>query len=94
MFGRLPRKVSVDTQRYHIWKDIYTILEHHFGYTPLKFNIAPENLPSQKERIVFQLSFFRGYVSLGGVLVKFPLSVDQLLTWFESAGDYPNEPID
>ena len=28
-------------------------------YTP-KFNIAPEMLPSQKERIVFQLPFFRG----------------------------------
>ena len=28
--------------------------------TPLKFNIAPENVLSQKERIVFQPSFFQG----------------------------------
>ena len=32
--------------------------------TPWKFNIAPENIPAQKERIVFQPSFFRGYVKL------------------------------
>ena len=35
------------------------------GYiTPWKFNIAPENIPSQKKTIVFQPSFFRGYVKL------------------------------
>ena len=31
--------------------------------TPWKFNIAPENIPSQR-RVVFQPSFFRGYVKL------------------------------
>ena len=37
-------------------------------FTPWKFNIAPENLPSQKERIVFQPSFFRGeLLNFGGV---------------------------
>ena len=56
---RLPLKVSIDTQTYLILKDI-PLKKYHFGYTSLKFNIAPENLPSQKERIVFQLSFFRG----------------------------------
>ena len=34
--------------------------------TPWKFNIAPENIPSKKERIVFQQAFFRGYVKLRG----------------------------
>ena len=33
-------------------------------YTPWKFNIAPENIPSQKRKVVFQPSFFRGYVKL------------------------------
>ena len=28
-------------------------------HTPWKFNIAPENKPSQKERLIFQPSFFR-----------------------------------
>ena len=28
--------------------------------TPAKFNVALEHFPSQKERIVFQPSFFRG----------------------------------
>ena len=32
--------------------------------TPWKFNIAPENIPSQKERLVFQPSFFSGYVKI------------------------------
>ena len=33
---------------------------------PWKFNIAPEILPSQKRKAVFQPSFFRGYVKLRG----------------------------
>ena len=33
--------------------------------TPWKFNIAPENIPSQR-KVVFQPSFFRGYVKLRG----------------------------
>ena len=36
--------------------------------TPWKFNIAPQNIPSKKERLVFILSsnhpFFMGYVKL------------------------------
>ena len=32
--------------------------------THLKFNIAPEDIPSQKERIVFQPSFFRGNLAV------------------------------
>lgn len=36
------------------WKYRYII----YIYTYLKFNICPEHLPSQKERIVCQLSFF------------------------------------
>ena len=36
------------------------------GVNPAKFNIAPENLPSQKERIVPQAAFFRGHVKLRG----------------------------
>ena len=31
-------------------------------YSPSKFNIAPEKLPSQR-KVVFQPSFFRGYVN-------------------------------
>ena len=39
-----------------------------FAITPRKFNITPENWPSQKERIVFQLAFFRGeLLNFGGV---------------------------
>ena len=33
------------------------------SFTLPKFNIDPENRPSQKERIVFQPFLFRGYVS-------------------------------
>ncbi len=32
------------------------------GVTHLKFNLAPEKLPSQNDEIVFQPSFFRGKV--------------------------------
>jgi len=36
--------------------------------TPAKFNIAPEKLPSQKERILFQPSLFTGkLLNFGGV---------------------------
>ena len=38
-------------------------------HTPWKFNIAPENKPSQKERIIFQPSFFRGHVKLRGCIL-------------------------
>ena len=39
-----------------------------YRITPPKFNIAPENLASQKERIVFQPSILNGrYVKLWGV---------------------------
>ena len=34
--------------------------------TPWKSDIAPENIPSQKERIVFQSLFFKGYAYLPG----------------------------
>ena len=40
-----------------------TICIHIYIYTPWKFNIAPENIPSQR-RVVFQPSFFTGYVKL------------------------------
>ena len=41
--------------------------------TPCKFNIAPENKPSKKQRIIFQPSFFRGeLLNFGGATgVKF-----------------------
>ena len=43
-----------------------------FWNTPLKFNIAPENKPSRKERIIFQPPFFRGKlaVKLPGCITK------------------------
>ena len=34
--------------------------------TPPKFNMAPEKLPSQQERLVFQPSISSGYVKLQG----------------------------
>ena len=37
--------------------------------TPLKFNIAPENVPSQKERIVFQPSFLAAMLNFVGVFL-------------------------
>ncbi len=40
--------------------------------TPWKFNIAPENKPSQKE-VIFQSSFFRGYVELRGCMSRITL---------------------
>ena len=44
---------------------------------PLKFNIDPENRPSQLERIVFQPPFFRGKlaVKLRCCISKFPKKV-------------------
>ena len=33
-------------------------------HTPRKFNIDPENRPKPKRRLIFQPSFFRGYVKL------------------------------
>ena len=37
---------------------------------PWKFNLAPENIPSQKERIVFHPSFFRGeLLNFGGCTI-------------------------
>ena len=41
-----------------------------YVYTSRKFNIAPKNRPFQKERIVFQPPFFRGYVKFGGCNMK------------------------
>ena len=39
-----------------------------FNGNRLGWNIAPENVPSQKERIVFQPSFFKGeLLNFGGV---------------------------
>ena len=41
--------------------------------TPWKFNIAPKNIPSQKERIVFQPAFFRGeLLNFGSVVITLP----------------------
>ena len=54
LFGDLIH-VDSSTSRRFSWENYITLP---------KFNIAPENLPSQKERIVFQPSFFRGYVKL------------------------------
>ena len=40
--------------------------------TPPKFNIAPENRESQKERIIFQPSIFRGeLLNFQGVLIVY-----------------------
>ena len=36
-------------------------------YTPLKFNIAPKNRQSQR-KLIFQPSFFRGYVKFRGCI--------------------------
>ena len=47
----------------------------YISYTPWKNNnIAPENLPSPKERLVFQPSFLKGYVKLKhqGCIFIFP----------------------
>ena len=46
------------------------LLPSYMGITPWKFNIAPENKPSQKERIIFQPSFFRGYVKFRGCMMN------------------------
>ena len=35
-------------------------LPNHRVYSPEFYQFAPENIPSQKERIIFQPSFFRG----------------------------------
>ena len=42
--------------------------------TPWKFNIAPENVPGPKRRVVFQPSFFRGYDKLreGSTYLQLP----------------------
>ena len=54
--------------QHHISKNIHQRLEWIltvFGSnwcTPLKMNIAPEKGPSQKGKLIFQASFFRGYV--------------------------------
>ena len=41
--------------------------------TPWKFHIATENKPSQKRKVIFQPSFFRGYLKLrGGYLFHNP----------------------
>ena len=39
-------------------------------YTPPKFNIAPQKLPSNR-KVVFQPPFFRGYVKLRGCTIRF-----------------------
>ena len=52
-------------------------LDENWGrWTPWKFNIATESIPSQKERLVFQPSFFSGYVKLreGSFLMFFGFS--------------------
>ena len=38
---------------------------------PWKFNIAPENKLSEKERIIFQLSFFSAYMNFPGSMLNF-----------------------
>ena len=38
-----------------------------FKFTHPKFNIAPEKLPSQKEKIVFQPPFSGAMLNFGGV---------------------------
>ena len=55
--------------------------------TPWKFNIAPENVPSQKGRIVVQPSFFRGKlaVKLQGCIFPLSCSIFQ--------GCNPNHPL-
>ncbi len=42
------------------------------GFTPLKFNIARENLPDPKRKVVFQPSFFRAMLNFGGVGLGIP----------------------
>ena len=50
-----------------VWRLLYRKVWHQTS-TPWKFNIATEKLQSQKERIVFQPSFFRGeLLNFGGV---------------------------
>ena len=46
------------------------ISQHHHRGTPPKFNIVPEKLPSQQERIVFQAPFFRDCINLRGCTQK------------------------
>ena len=40
------------------------------AHTPLKFKIAPEELPSSKRKFIFQPSFFRGYIIWGYVKLR------------------------
>ena len=67
----------------------------HFGVPSLKLTIfSPENRPSQKERIVFQPSIFRGYVSFReGIYVKFlgckPFILDQNQGFFSLGMNMP-----
>ena len=63
----------------------------HFSFTPWKFNIAPENIPSQKESSrVFQPAFFRGYVKLReGILLSLPLRTRHLVMFFSFLAPRP-----
>ena len=45
-----------------------TTYDSYDPWTKARYTPAPENLPSQKERIVFQVAFFRGeLLNFGGV---------------------------
>ena len=50
--------------------------------TPWKFHIATDNKPSQKRKVIFQPSFFRGYLKLRGGIYFAPLRGDVHFTPF------------
>ena len=45
----------------------------------LEVQQAPEKLPSQKERVVFQPSFFRGYVKFWGCIILYRLQTVNIM---------------
>ena len=51
-------QISTFPIRMRFWEPKNGNIDILYIYTYLKFNICPEHLPSQKERIVCQLSFF------------------------------------
>ena len=74
--GNFPRESFVAT---------FVVLYTLQTCTPWKFNIAPENIPSQR-KVVFQPSFFRGYVKLRGCrALKNDVFVFSEVEWYGSA---------
>ena len=56
-----PKKKHICSSYWAMWSQSYTLL---------KFNIAAENRPGPKRKLISQPSFFRGYVKLRGSMPK------------------------